>query len=131
MYFEDADLAARARAAGARVAYRPAARVLHDVQGSSGGGGGRPSPSALYFWTRNRGRFIARNAPDPVRRAVAHAYTLGTRFVRMGQAGLAGRGGEVRLIARALIDGYLRRATGDTFPRSGVARPRPADEARV
>jgi len=33
MYFEDSDLAARMLAMGARVAYRPAARVLHDVQG--------------------------------------------------------------------------------------------------
>jgi len=131
MYFEDADLAARALAAGGRVAYRPAARVLHDVQGSSGGGGPGPSPSALYFWTRNRSRFIARNAPDPVRRAVAHSYTLGTRVVRMGQAALAGRGGEARLIARALIDGYFRRATGDTYPRSAVTVSRPAGEARV
>jgi len=101
------------------------------VQGSSGGGGPGPSPSALYFWTRNRSRFIARNAPDPVRRAVAHSYTLGTRVVRMGQAALAGRGGEARLIARALIDGYFRRATGDTYPRSAVTVSRPAGEARV
>ena len=49
----------------------------------------------------------------------------------MGQAALGGRGGEVRLIARALIDGYLRRATGDTYPRSAVTVSRPAGEARV
>jgi len=116
MYFEDSDLAARALARGARVAYRPAARVLHDVQGSSGGTVEGPSARALYFWTRNRNRFIARNAPDVARRLVAHSYAIGSRLVRMAQAGLSGRGGEVGLIARAMLDGYIRRATGDTFP---------------
>lgn len=116
MYFEDSELAARAARTGARVAYRPAARVLHEVQGSSGGDGAGPSPAALYYWTRNRPRFISRNAPDAVRRIAAHGYVLGTRLVRMAQAALAGRGEEARIIGRALVDGYLRGATGPTYP---------------
>lgn len=131
MYFEDSDLAARALAAGARVAYRPAGRVLHDVQGSSGGGAGGPSASALYYWTRNRRRFIARNAPDPVRRLAAHAYCIATRLVRIAQAAASGRGGEARLIGRALVDGYLRGATGPTFPHACPGRPEAVQGAQV
>jgi GT2 family glycosyltransferase len=112
MYFEDSDLSARAGRTGARVAYRPAARVLHDVQASTGGANDGPPPLALYYWTRNRARFIARNVRGPVRRIGAHAYMIGTRAVRMAQAILAGRGGEARVIGRAMVDGYLRRATG-------------------
>ena len=116
MYFEDSELAARAGRTGARVAYRPAARVLHDVQGSTGGTGSGSSSVALYYWTRNRYRFIARNVRGPGRRVAAHAYVLGTRVVRMTQAALAGRFREARLIGRALVDGYVRRATGPTYP---------------
>jgi GT2 family glycosyltransferase len=120
MYFEDSDLSARAGRTGARVAYRPAARVLHDVQASSGRIGSRAPPLALYYWTRNRYRFISRNVRGPVRRLGAHAYVVGTRMVRMAQAALAGRGAEARVIGRAMVDGYLRRATGPTY-----AAPRP------
>jgi GT2 family glycosyltransferase len=116
MYFEDSELAARAARTGARVAFRPGARVLHDVQGSTGGGRGGSSPAALYYWTRNRARFVSRNVRGPGRRLVAHSYVIGTRLVRIAQAVLAGRGAEARLIARALVDGYLRGATGPTFP---------------
>jgi GT2 family glycosyltransferase len=112
MYFEDSELSARAGRTGARVAYRPSARVLHDVQASSGGEGHAPSPIALYYWTRNRYRFVSRNVRGPLRRFAAHAYILGTRAVRMIQAGLTGRGREARVIARALFDGYVRGATG-------------------
>jgi len=116
MYFEDSELAARAARTGARVAYRPAARVLHDVQGSTGGNAGGSSPVALYYWTRNRYRFIARNVRGPGRRLVAHTYVLGTRLVRIVQATFAGRFREARLIGRALLDGYVRRATGRSYP---------------
>lgn len=116
MYFEDSDFAARAGRTGARVAYRPAARVLHDVQASSGGIGNHgPSDAVLYYWTRNRPRFISRNVPGPLRRLASHAYVLGTRAVRMAQAAWGGRSQEVRLIGRALFDGYFRRATGATY----------------
>jgi hypothetical protein len=127
MYFEDSEFAARAGRSGARVAYRPAARVLHDVQGSSGRTQEAASPIALYYWTRNRGRFISRNVRGPVRRLAAHVYVLGTRVVRMAQATAAGRGREALLIGRALVDGYLRRATGPTYP---FALPRAGEAAK-
>jgi hypothetical protein len=85
------------------------------VQGSTGGARGDPSPAALYYWTRNRSRFISRNVRGPVRRLAAHSYTIGTRLVRMAQATRAGRLGEARLIGRALVDGYVRRASGPSF----------------
>lgn len=125
MYFEDSELAARALRRGARVAYRPAARVLHDVQGSSGGEGGmRPSSAALYYWTRNRIRFIHRNAPDAARRLLAHAYVVGSRVVRIVQAARRGRWGDVRLIVRALVDGYVVRVTGPSYPARAATAAR-------
>jgi GT2 family glycosyltransferase len=128
MYFEDADFAARVGRTGARVAYQPAARVLHDVQGSSGGSGSGPSPAVLYYWTRNRWRFISRNVRGPVRRLVAHVYVVSTRLVRMAQATLGGRRRDTRLIGRALVDGYLHHATGPTYP---LPRPRAREAAKV
>lgn len=122
MYFEDSELSARAVRSGARVAYRPASRVLHDVQGSTGGTAGVATPVSLYYWTRNRARFVSRNVRGPMRRLAAHGYVLTTRAVRIAQAALAGRGGEARLIGRALIDGYVRGVTGASFP-SGLTGP--------
>jgi GT2 family glycosyltransferase len=130
MYFEDAELAARAGRTGARVAYRPTARALHDVQGSSGGSGSGSSPAALYYWTRNRCRFISRNVRGPLRQLTAHAYVVGTRVVRMAQAALAGRSREARVIGRALVDGYLHGATGPTYP-SPLPRPNAREAAKV
>ena len=128
MYFEDSEFSARAGRGGARVAYRPAARVLHEVQGTTGTSVGGSSPMALYYWTRNRGRFISRNAPGVVRRVAAHAYVLGTRGVRIAQATLGGRWREARIIGRALVDGYLRHRTGATYP---FALPRAGDAAKA
>ncbi|MGN6393598.1 MAG: glycosyltransferase family 2 protein, partial [Gemmatimonadales bacterium] len=121
MYFEDSELAARAVGRGAQVAYRPAARVLHDVQGSSGGARGvRPSPAALYYWTRNRVWFIRRNSPGVARRLVAHGYILGSRAVRIAQAVRRGAWDDVRLIIRALLDAYVRRVTGPSYPATSA-----------
>jgi GT2 family glycosyltransferase len=115
MYFEDSDFAARLARAGCRVAYEPAAGALHDVYGSSGGAPARPSPVALYYSTRNRWQFIAKNAPDPLRRIVAHGFTIGSRLIRMVQAVAAGRPGDALIIGRALGDAYVRRANGRTY----------------
>jgi GT2 family glycosyltransferase len=114
MYFEDAELSARARRTGALVAYRPTARVLHDAQGSSGESGPELAPATLYYYTRNRCRFISRNVRGPGRRLAAHAYLVGSRAVLMVRAVLAGRHRDASLIGRALLDGYIRRATGPT-----------------
>jgi GT2 family glycosyltransferase len=114
MYFDDSDFSARVRRAGGRIRYVPSAGVLHDVQASTGGTADRPSLFALYYTTRNRPRFIRRNAPTHLHRLVAHAFTIGTRMIRIGQALAAGRWREARLVGEALRDGYVHRETGVT-----------------
>jgi GT2 family glycosyltransferase len=115
MYFEDADFAARLGKAGGMIAYEPAAGVLHDVFGSSGGARDRPSPVALYYSTRNRARFISRHAPGGFRRFVAHGFTIGSRLVRLTQAFIGGRLGDAAAIAQGLRDGYIRPSLGRTL----------------
>ena len=94
MYYDDSDFSARVRRAGGRIRYVPSAQVLHDVQATSRStaGAGASSFFALYYTTRNRGRFIARNAPTTVHRLSGHAFTIVSRFVRAAQAYLGGRG---------------------------------------
>jgi GT2 family glycosyltransferase len=115
MYFEDADFSARLNRAGHTIAYQPQARVLHDVFGSSGGEAQRPSPLALYYSTRNRSLFIARHAPNPFPRLVAHGFTVASRIIRLVQAVIRGRPNDATAIARGLRDGYLTPTTGRTF----------------
>jgi GT2 family glycosyltransferase len=117
MYYDDSDFSARIRRAGGRIRYVPSARVLHDVQGSSGRTSEGPSLLALYYTTRNRPLFIGRNAPSRLHRLVAHCFTIGTRMIRIAQALTAGRWREARLVGEALGDGYVRRETGPTHRR--------------
>jgi GT2 family glycosyltransferase len=114
MYYDDSDFSARIRRAGGRIRYVPSAEVLHDVQATTKASAGGPNFFALYYTTRNRGRFIARNAPTPVHRLSGHAFTIVSRFVRAAQACLRGRGAEARLVLGALRDGYVRGETGPT-----------------
>jgi GT2 family glycosyltransferase len=118
MYYDDSDFSARIRRAGGRIRYVPAAEVLHDVQASSRGAPNGSSLFALYYTTRNRPRFIQRNAPSVLHRTVAHGFTIGTRLIRIGQALVAGRWQEARLVGRALRDGYLLRRTGAASGRT-------------
>jgi GT2 family glycosyltransferase len=115
MYFEDSDFIARLSRAGGQVRYEPSAVALHDVFGSSGGAAARPSLVALYYSTRNRWRFVAHNAPDPLRRVVAHGFTIASRIVRMLEALVRGRRAEAGVMGLALYDAYLRRASGRTY----------------
>lgn len=117
MYYDDSDFSARIRRAGGRIRYVPSAQVLHDVQATARVAASAPNFFALYYTTRNRGRFIARNAPTAAHRLSAHAFTIVTRFVRAAQACLGGRGAEARLVLGALHDGYVRRETGVTRRR--------------
>lgn len=112
MYFDDSDFSARLRRNGGRILYVPTAHVRHDVQGSSGGSPSSPSAFALYYYTRNRPYFIRRNVRNPLLRAAAHAFTIGSRLVSIGRALATGREAEARIILRALRDGYVRRLTG-------------------
>lgn len=58
-YYEDTDLAFAVRAAGRRVLYQPAARVVHD-EGATSGTDTASGPKAAQ--ARNRARFAARRA---------------------------------------------------------------------
>jgi GT2 family glycosyltransferase len=122
LYFEDSDLAARLSRAGRRIMYEPRARVLHDVFASSGGMPGQPSKVALYYSTRNRWQFIAKNAPDPVRRLVAHGFTIVSRLIRMAQAMARGRMDDAVAMGQGLRDGYIRRLQGRTY-EPGLPEP--------
>jgi GT2 family glycosyltransferase len=119
MYFEDADFSARLGQAGYKIIYEPEARVLHDVFGSSGGAPDRPSRLALYYSTRNRSLFITRHAPDPLRRLIAHAFTIASRMVRLLQALGGRRPGDAAAIGQGLRDGYLRHSIGPSFKTTG------------
>lgn len=117
MYYDDSDFSARIRSAGARIRYVPEALVLHDVQATARVAAAAPTSFALYYTTRNRARFIERNAPTIAQRLSGHAFTIATRFIRAAQAALAGRPAEARLVLGALHDGYVRRETGVTRRR--------------
>lgn len=124
MYYDDSDFSARIRRAGGRIRYVPSAEVLHDVQATARVAAAAPNFFALYYTTRNRGRFIARNAPTVLHRISAHLFTIATRFIRAAQACLGGRGAEARLVLGALHDGYVRRETGVTRRRlTAVSKP--------
>ena len=59
IYAEDADWSLRARAAGCRLLFVPAARLWHEVSAS---GGGAASPWKIYQRLRANARLFARNA---------------------------------------------------------------------
>jgi GT2 family glycosyltransferase len=124
MYFDDSDFSARIRRGGGRIRYVPSAQVLHDVQASTGGFVDRPSLFALYYTTRNRGRFITRNAPTAAHRVMAHAFTIVSRTVRAAQAWMGGRSAEAKLVLGGLHDAYVRRETGVTSRRLTAAQRR-------
>ena len=60
-YYEDTDLAFAVRAAGRRVLYQPAARVVHDEGATSGTDTGSGPKAAQAY---NHGRFAARRATE-------------------------------------------------------------------
>ncbi len=115
MYFDDSDFCGRMLRAGGKIIYVPEAVVLHDIQASSNRTGAAVNLFMVYYTTRNRPRFITRNVPGAPLRAVAHGFTIASRFVRIAQAWLGGDRQTPTVIWQALSDGYLRRLTGPTF----------------
>ena len=80
MYCEDAELSVRARRAGYRLYYQPAARVLHrermdDIF---------PPPRAAFLRDRNRRRLV-RLHYSPMQRLAFAAWFYPSRVVRLGQ----------------------------------------------
>src|SRR5690606_40140207 len=67
-YYEDTDLAFAVRAAGRRVLYQPAARVVHDEGGTAGTD---PSSGAKAYQARNRERFATHRGGELARQLPA------------------------------------------------------------
>lgn len=115
MYCDDSDFCGRLIRQGGQIVYVPEAVVLHDVEASSNRTGVKVNLFMMYYTTRNRPRFIRRNVQGAPLRALAHGFTIVSRFVRMAQAWLRGDRQTPTVIWRALSDGYLRRLTGPTY----------------
>ena len=79
MYYEDTDFVERARKAGFRVVFEPAARVYHREGGSSGG---KESPFKHYYATRNRPYLVRKHVSTPAY-ALFSAYFLATRLSKL------------------------------------------------
>jgi GT2 family glycosyltransferase len=98
IYAEDVDLSLRARAEGARVAYRPDAVIRHAVSASVGGGS---SAFKAYHRTRSRRQLLRRHGRGPfwglgvwvqdaawalTRLLTGHAEAARAVFVAIGEA---------------------------------------------
>jgi hypothetical protein len=87
MYMEDIDFCLRARAAGWRVVYHPALRVLHHIGGSSGS---MPVRRAIVLH-RSIWRYYAKHfRRNPLLDAVSAALIWGRCLVMMAEAALFG-----------------------------------------
>lgn len=76
LYYEDAELCVRARKAGWRIRYEPAAVVRHRVSASTGGS---DSKLSVYYGTRNRLALLSRHG-FPCR---AKAFVVATRLLKL------------------------------------------------
>jgi hypothetical protein len=99
LYFEDIDLFTRARQAGFRIVYQPAAVIRHVGSGSSGG---QPiSPLTLYYNTRNRLLFMRTHRGL---RPAFVSYFLATRLAYLARYMVTGRLRLARALLRAVAD---------------------------
>ncbi len=87
LYYDDTDFCRRARVAGYRLFFQPAAVVWHRKGATIGG---QTTPLGVYYLTRNR-PYLIRKHVSPARFAVFLAYFLATRGVRMADWTLQGR----------------------------------------
>jgi len=117
-YYEDVDLAVRARLAGWRTVYAPEAVVYHKLSASGAG------PYASYFVARNRVWTIARCWPAALLRR--HAVAIVRTQARLAIDALQSwRGTAARATLRGLVAGWL------TWPRWLAARRRILGAQRV
>lgn len=109
-YWEDAEWCLRARRAGLRLRYQPAATVEHKVSTSVrrntlGRSGGTASPLAHYLVTRNHMFLIRQHASGPLQRIVALGGVLASRaFVAAGLT-MLGRWDKLKSLAGGVRDG--------------------------
>ena len=98
LYFEETDLCARARRAGWRVVYQPAARLWHKVSRSTG----VDSPLTLYYMWRNALLYLARHGTRRARlQTILEALRLALVWTAQRKADRR------RVLLRAVAD-YLR-----------------------
>ena len=106
LYFEDADLAARAAARGFELWVVPASRVLHRESRATGG---PASPLANYFFTRNRHRFVTKFKRGRPAWFAFLAYSTADALQRAARAALAGERRKAAAVFAGLWDGWRGR----------------------
>jgi GT2 family glycosyltransferase len=99
LYWEETDFCIRAKKAGFKVVYCPKARIWHKVSASA------PSNLKLYFLTKNRFLFIAKNFPEVYRRFIFY-YALYRLWLSVIGCIYRRNFGGLKAIFRGTIDGY-------------------------
>lgn len=87
LYYDDTDFCRRARSAGFRIFFQPAAVVEHRKGATIGG---QATPLGVYYLTRNR-PYLIRKHTSPARFALFLAYFLATRVARAAAWASQGR----------------------------------------
>jgi len=103
MYSEELDLCARLRAAGWRIAYEPAATVIHHEGASSAAA----VPGRHINFNTSKVRFYRRRYGVPFGELL-RAFLLGTYVIQFGQEGAKWLLGHRRDLRRQRIGTYLR-----------------------
>lgn len=114
MYYEDFDFLRRARSAGYRIRFVPAACIQHRRSASSGGG---DTPFKVYYATRNRITIMRRHRTLAGFARFSLDFAL-TRPVRVAQWLARGRADLAGALIRGWWDGYLGRMGRRELPRT-------------
>jgi GT2 family glycosyltransferase len=117
LYYDDTDFVVRARTAGYRCLFNPAAKLRHYERGASGPA--HRSPVSVYYTTRNRAYFMSRHAPTRLHYALFLCYFSLTRLVSVLKWIALGRWRLVYWTIRGLEDF----AQGRMGPGAIVPRP--------
>lgn len=103
LYFEDLDLGVRAQAAGWELIVAEQAIVRH-IEGAATGGAG--APLAMYYFVRNRHRFVRKFRRGRPVYVGFLAYELADVSARVLAALMTGRAALARAIVRGYRDAY-------------------------
>jgi GT2 family glycosyltransferase len=107
LYYDDTDFVVRARAAGYRCLFNPAAKLLHYERGSSGPI--EESPVSVYYTTRNRPYFMRTHSPTRLHYLAFLVYFAGTRLATIAKWALGGQWTLVYWMWRGLCDYMMGR----------------------
>jgi GT2 family glycosyltransferase len=114
LYWEDYEFSNRLRHAGLPIRMATGAVVTHDAGGSSRLGVG-PSPTYLYYNTRNRIWLMRESGASVARHAYRAASVL--RWEMRDILGSSHRPRRAFALVRGLLDGYRLRPTASSIPR--------------